>query len=180
MAEHDSVTAGGASHSAGRCLSSRTISPELVVFLRGEFQLDWRGIHGAPHWARVRWNGLQLARRNGANPTVVELFAFLHDSRREHDGSDRGHGARAAELVQDLDGSLFTLSVDERVQLETACREHSEGRLHGDLTVRTCWDADRLDLGRVGIRPDPERLSTVHARDEVLINIAYERSLAHW
>ncbi len=156
------------------------VTRELIAFLQGEFRLDWQGIHGAPHWARVRWNGLQLARRNGANPKVVELFAFLHDSRREHDGGDRHHGARAAELIHDLDGHLFTLAMDERVQLETACREHSLGRLHGDLTVRTCWDADRLDLGRVGIRPDPNRLSTPHARDEKLIAVAYERSLAHW
>jgi uncharacterized protein len=27
-----------------------------------------------------------------------------------------------------------------------------------DVTVRACWDADRLDLGMVGIKPDPKRL----------------------
>ena len=46
---------------------SKVITPELMLFLQREFQLDWRGIHGSPHWARVRWNGLQLACRNGAN-----------------------------------------------------------------------------------------------------------------
>jgi uncharacterized protein len=156
------------------------ITPELVSFLQGEFALEWRGIHGSPHWARVRWNGLQLARRNGANPRVVELFAFLHDSCRENDGHDRHHGARAAKRIHELDGWLFTLDAAERMQLETACREHSEGKLHGDLTVRTCWDADRLDLGRVGIRPDPARLGTPHARDEALIQVAFERSIARW
>lgn len=29
-----------------------------------------------------------------------------------------------------------------------------------EILVITCRDADRLDLGRVGIRPDPERLCT--------------------
>jgi uncharacterized protein len=29
-----------------------------------------------------------------------------------------------------------------------------------NITVQTCWDADRLDLGRVGIKPDPKRLFT--------------------
>lgn len=159
-------------------MPAKVITPEFVCFLREEFRLDWRGIHGAAHWARVRWNGLHLARLNGANTKVVELFAFLHDSRREHDGRDRGHGARAAELIHDLEGRLFTLDPHERVQLETACREHSDGKLQGDLTVRTCWDADRLDLGRVGNRPDPNRLATPHARDEALIRLAYERSTA--
>ena len=34
-----------------------------------------------------------------------------------------------------------------------------------DLTVMACWDADRLDLGRVGIRVDPKRLFTTTAQD---------------
>jgi uncharacterized protein len=33
-----------------------------------------------------------------------------------------------------------------------------------DVTVRTCWDADRLDLGRVGVTPDPILLCTDVAR----------------
>ena len=33
----------------------------------------------------------------------------------------------------------------------------------GDLTVRTCWDADRLDLGRVGIRPRGMGAIALHA-----------------
>jgi len=62
------------------------ITGELVTFLRAEFQLDWRGIHGVSHWTRVRYNGLLLARSTGALAHVVEFFAFLHDARREHDG----------------------------------------------------------------------------------------------
>ena len=39
-----------------------------------------------------------------------------------------------------------------------------------DPALRACWDADRLDLWRVGIDPDPERLCTAHARKpEVLM-----------
>jgi uncharacterized protein len=44
------------------------IHRDFSTFLRAEFQLDWRGIHGVPHWARVRHNGLQIAQRNGATP----------------------------------------------------------------------------------------------------------------
>lgn len=159
---------------------TKIITPQLISLLQAEFRLDWEGLHGAPHWARVRWNGLQLAGLNGANPKVVELFAFLHDARREHEGRDPEHGPRAAELVGELDGRLFRLTREERLQLEKACREHSEGRLHGDLSVRTCWDADRLDLGRVGIRPHPSRLATPHARDEAVIRVAWERSVRGW
>jgi hypothetical protein len=31
--------------------------------IRNQFALNWRGLHGAPHWARVRQNGLRLAAR---------------------------------------------------------------------------------------------------------------------
>ena len=34
------------------------ITQGLVAVLRQEFRLDWGGIHGAAHWARVRRNGL--------------------------------------------------------------------------------------------------------------------------
>ncbi|MCB2041992.1 MAG: hypothetical protein KDH48_15080, partial [Rhodoferax sp.] len=63
--------------------------------------------------------------------------------------------------------------------LQAACRGHSDGHRAGhDVTVLTCWDADRLDLGRVGIRPLPERLCTAAAREPVVLEWAYRRSLA--
>jgi len=30
--------------------------------------------------------------------------------------------------------------------------------------VNACFDADRLDLGRVGIMPDPDKMATVQGR----------------
>ena len=159
---------------------SKILTREFVAFLRSEFQLDWRGIHGSPHWTRVRHNGLLLARRNGAKEHVVELFAFLHDVRREHDGRDRLHGERAAELACELNGRFFALDQDDLRLLERACREHSHGHTQGAVTVQTCWDADRLDLGRVGIRPAADRMCTEEARDPLVMGAAYARSLAGW
>ena len=60
---------------------------QLIAIVRRQFRLQWLGIHGVPHWGRVRWNGLAMARVNGARADVVELFAFLHDSQRFHDGT---------------------------------------------------------------------------------------------
>jgi uncharacterized protein len=56
-------------------------------------------------------------------------------------------------------------------------RHQSDGQMEGDVTVRTCWDADRLDLGRVGIRPDPHYLCTEAARDAEVLAWAYRRSV---
>ena len=153
------------------------LSRELVELLRSGFALDWNGIHGVSHWSRVRVNGLRLAHTTGANPRVVECFAFLHDSRRVDDGFDPDHGARAAVLAGELCGAVINLSGRELDLLQDAGTHHSGGRTRGDVTVLTCWDADRLDLGRVGARPDPDRLCTDAARDPAVIEWAYRRSL---
>ena len=58
-----------------------------------------------------------------------------------------------------------------------ACRYHSDGLVEGDITVQTCWDSDRLELGRVGIKPVPKRLCTEFAKRQVVIEAAYQRSI---
>ena len=40
---------------------------------------------------------------------------------------------------------------------------------HPDITIQTCWDSDRLDLGRVGVMPHPSRLCTVPAKASDMI-----------
>ena len=163
-----------------RAEKTGNVTQELVDFIRNQFCLDWFGIHGAAHWARVRVNGLQLARTTGANVKVVELFAFLHDAQRQNDGRDPEHGERAAGLVRELNGQFFSLDRPGLLLLEQACREHSNGGLEADVTVQTCWDADRLDLGRVGKHPDPRYLCTEVARRPETIEVAYGRSIAGW
>jgi uncharacterized protein len=153
------------------------MTSELLTAIRAQFALDWYGIHGIQHWERVRENGLRLARITGANPNVVELFAYLHDSRRLDDWEDLGHGARAAVYLQTLRGRYFEISDEELELLVHACRYHSNGLMEGDVTVQTCWDADRLDLGRVGVRPDPKYLCTAAARKPGMLAWSYGRSL---
>lgn len=153
------------------------ITPKLIDILRSHFLLDWQGVHGAPHWARVRENGLKLSAQTGANIHVVELFAFIHDSCRKNDWKDPGHGIRAGAFVHTLAGSVLTLNQVEIKQLVTACEGHSDGLMQADITICTCWDADRLDLGRVGIKPDPTKLCTTEAKSLEMIEWAYLRSI---
>lgn len=123
-------------------------------------------VHGPAHWRRVERNGLLLATRTGADADVVRLFALFHDSRRLNDNWDEGHGARGAEHAKKLRAAgAYELS-DERFQLlHYACVWHTEGKHHADATIGTCWDADRLDLGRVGLIPSPEYMSTAFGRE---------------
>jgi uncharacterized protein len=149
----------------------------LLRRLRSEFRLDWEGIHGAPHWARVRYTGLQLARLTGARADVVEAFAWLHDSQRRNDWGDRGHGERAARYAESINDDLLQLDSAGLQLLVLGCAEHSDGGTDGDVTILTCWDADRLDLGRTGVRPEPSRLCTDAARHPRFLEAAYARSL---
>ena len=64
--------------------------------------------------------------------------------------------------------------------LRLACARHTDGWLEADVTVQTCWDADRLDLPRAGVRVRPERLCTAAARDPAVIAWAAEPSLAEF
>ncbi len=156
--------------------ASQFETARLMTYLRTHFRLEWDGIHGSPHWGRVKRIGLKLAFVTGADPEVVSLFAFLHDSCRIHDGKDPEHGHRAALLVQRLHGDLFQLAPGQLDQLIVACAGHSGGQLIADSTVQTCWDADRLDLGRIGVRPDPQYLGTEAARGSEVREWAWEMS----
>ena len=84
---------------------------------------------------------------------------------------------QSARHEKGMRATVLMISNEEAQLLAFACRHHSDGMTDGDITVQTCWDADRLDLGRVGIRPHPAKLCTAAARDVKLIDWAYERSL---
>ena len=138
---------------------------EIIKKILQHYELDPQGPHGLFHWARVYENGMKLADKTGADIELVELFSLFHDARRLNDGRDEGHGLRGAELAESLRGSLIHLD-DERFELlYDACALHTDGLTTGDITVMTCWDADRLDLGRVGITPVSARLCTGAARE---------------
>lgn len=153
------------------------ITDELIQEIRQQYQLPWTGEHGITHWARVLENGLRLAPITSANAKVVQYFAVFHDSRRLNEGHDPQHGKRGAHYAVALWNQYVDLSDDDFMLLQIACRHHTEGQNHPNVTVQTCWDADRLDLGRVGIVPDPQRLCTDAARSESIFDWAYQRSI---
>ena len=142
--------------------------PLVLKAVLEDYVLPWHGDHGVVHWARTFENGLRLAEETGANIEVVQLFAILHDSRRQNEATDPDHGPRAAEFAMELRGRVFDLSDPEFRLLHKACFGHTDERTHADVTVQTCWDSDRLDLGRVGITPHPSRLCTEAAKDPAM------------
>jgi uncharacterized protein len=147
-------------------LTSNMIDQDLTAlwtFCVRNFQL--RSVcHGPVHWEQVQTFGLAIARENGANRDFVRLFAVLHDSCRENEGTDPEHGLRAANRARELRGKLFCLDDVMFEKLVICCTNHDKGRTSTDLEIGTCWDADRLDLPRVCITPDERYLSTEVAK----------------
>ena len=149
--------------------TSDTITEVFVANCSRIYRMDHNGYHGIHHWTRVLHNGRLLTKETGANLKVVELFCLLHDTQRLNEDYDRQHGHRASLYAQSIRGVLLDATDAEMDLLMEACTYHSDGHTDGDITVQTCWDADRLDLGRVeyfsphqinliniGCRPEPE------------------------
>jgi uncharacterized protein len=126
-------------------------------------------LHGLAHWERVRENGFTVAGgTEGADPEVVCLFALFHDAMRLNDGHDPDHGRRGSALAREL-ADLLPLEPSQLDRLAAACDGHTDGLVSDDPTVGACWDADRLDLPRVGIKPDARLLSTAAARERAAL-----------
>jgi len=131
-----------------------------------QFTLGEDSHHGPEHWEKVFNNGVMLAERTpGADILVVKLFSLLHDCRRTQDGYDSSHGKRAAESLKEIRGNLIFLDDDQFRLLKDACSGHTDGGISDDPTIGCCWDADRLELNRVGIEPERRFMSTQAARE---------------
>jgi uncharacterized protein len=155
----------------------RHIVHKALAVVRPQFRLHYEGgIHGLPHWSRVWFHGRTLAAAMDVDPAVLAWFAFLHDSQRYDDGRDPAHGTRAADFAVRLrrDGVISELADREFEQLCEAMRLHSDGHTTGERAILSCWDSDRLDLARVGIRPMPARLCTEAARQAGTIEVAIQ------
>ena len=148
----------------------------IIEAILADYRLPLRGEHGIVHWARVLENGLRIAEVNGAHTEVVTLFALFHDSKRINEHWDKDHGLRGADFARSLRGKLVHLDDVQFDLLYEACRLHTDGLVEADPTLQACWDADRLDLGRVGILPRPQRLCTEAARS--LLDWAHHRAEA--
>lgn len=124
----------------------------------------WETCHGLAHWNRVARYGGFIARREGLEERILTLFAYFHDCQRLSDGRDPDHGPRAADYLLTYSPEELGLSAADHDRLVLACRHHTFEIETEDMTVKACWDSDRLDIGRIGYQPDPARLFTETAK----------------
>ncbi len=155
------------------------VKPDVILEILLGYSLPLTGTHGVSHWGRVLETGMRIAADNGADPAVIECFALFHDARREGEGQDPGHGSRGAGLAEELRAKL-DLSDAQMEELKYACVHHTSGLTEGSVTVRTCWDSDRLDLWRVGIRPGEPFLCTEAAMRKDIQEWTERRSIEEY
>lgn len=128
------------------------------------------------------FHGRHLAEAVDVDPAVLAWFAYLHDSQRHNDHRDPQHGMRAADFAVHLRRERVITELDDSdfERLCEAMRLHSNGHTEADSAIRACWDADRLDLWRVGIQPHPRYLCTSHAKKTAVLGRANCMAEAAW
>jgi uncharacterized protein len=157
-------------------MPNRMMIAEIVGCILADYKLPLWGPHGPGHWARVLENGERLTEETGADLEIVRLFAVLHDSQRLNEYHDPDHGPRAGHFALTVLGDRLGLSASRLAILIRACAGHTDELTNPNVTIQTCWDADRLDLGRVGVTPHPSRLCTGVAKHPATIRWAEGRS----
>ncbi len=120
-------------------------------------------IHGIKHWKVVETNGHYLASFTSADIEVISYFAYIHDCMRKNEYEDIKHGLRGARFAE-KHRSIIDLNEAQFKQLTDACKGHTDGKMSDCVTIQTCWDADRLDIGRVGIIVSSEFLFSSEAK----------------
>jgi uncharacterized protein len=145
------------------------VDDELVRDVLSQKHLKESSVHGLLHWQNVERSGLYLAQREGGDLAIVSLFALFHDAQRVNEYEDPEHGARGACLADSFfKMGRLRISNEQLDVLMYACAHHTDEIIHHHVTIKCCWDADRLDLSRIGICPDPEMLNTETAKSIAL------------
>lgn len=138
-------------------------------------------LHGEVHWKCVALTAFWLARHTPkADLEFIFTFAMLHDTMRLDDGADPEHGARAAKLfialTQENELDAFG-AYDQRTLDMVHALTHHVGSTNAvgydNPNVGLCWDADRLNLWRVGLTPDDRYLTTAMAKTEAAKRYGY-------
>ncbi len=141
-------------------------------------------LHGPRHWVRVHRFGTLMADEYGLDSEkrrCVEIFAWTHDLVREDDGPGNQHARDGAAYLDIVLPQVFGgLTAQQTAAIRAAIHYHSDGMAAEEAYYRgyldgtgwdeataiqvigCCWDADRLDLMRLGRRPRPDLMSTEH------------------
>jgi len=157
----------------------RTDWDQLLDEARDGAVLAHEPMHGERHWRAVAWAGLRICEHHPkARPDVMIAFGLMHDCRRETDDWDPEHGARAGIFAARSAPLRRLLGAEGRDLVAEACSLHERGMSRPDApAIGACWDADRVNLVRLGFRLDPRYFTLLSPADGSLERMAGETRL---
>ncbi len=139
--------------------------------------INFNYAHGPAHWQSVYRFGKMLY--PGIDKGVLFYFSVFHDFFKSNDFADKSHGKKALTAMPLIKENLKIWNKDKKAhnsqieQLAFAFENHDctiqeyaslTNPLKDNKNVRACLDADKLDLGRVGIIPESKHLLTEEAK----------------
>ena len=101
-----------------------------------------------------------------AGPTSYSFEHHVHDTIANGPTAfSFPYAKQQAEWIDTLRDNYLKQLSDKQIELlKKACRLHTTTMKTGDPTIDACFDADRLDLWRADIIPDPEKMATEKGR----------------
>ena len=125
------------------------------------------GLHGMSHLRRVASTAGRIASLISEDVEAAVVTGFLHDCARTDDGGGTSHAHDSACVAKNILPTCYPhLDVD---RLCAGIAGHADGVVTDDLLIGSVWDADRLDLVRLGIEVDLGLLSTSVARRVAIV-----------
>jgi uncharacterized protein len=136
----------------------------LAQVLQGATHIN-SPIHGELHWRAVAEAGMSIAATGGGCPRVALAFGMIHDCKRLNDDWDPEHGERASGWASGSKTLRNLLGKEGQEAVARACLDHEKGKITEDPVIGSCWDADRINLWRVGITPNRSFFSVLKGEE---------------
>lgn len=119
-------------------------------------------IHGIQHLRQVAYLSGRLAYLLNLDYKTAILAGYLHDCARNNDSDGNSHAHESAWLAKKIIETNWS-NIDIG-KIFNAIYYHADGLNTDDPFIGCIWDADRLNLVRLGIIPKVELLSTEFAK----------------
>ncbi len=148
----------------------------LLKALKENFSLKDSDYHNIKHWNRVYKISKFLSTHYNIKSKVFKYFALFHDIGRTDETNNYEHGDDGRNLALKY-RKYIDLNDDDFERLIYACKWHTKpldinNKLYKDKVVKICWDSDRLDLVRLNIKINKDKLFNKFSKSDECLEFA--------
>lgn len=152
------------------------LHPTLLEALKENFCLKDSDYHNIKHWNRVYKISKFISSHYNIESDIFKYFALFHDVGRKDDDHNFEHGEDGRKLAIKY-RKYIDLNDDEFEKLIYACKWHTKpldinNKLYKDKIVTICWDSDKLDLVRLNIQINNDKLFNKFSKSTEALNFA--------